>query len=139
MKRYPKSPKEATQGMQYFPRLLDKIRLHAAGELAEDYHANLGRGFDKRCLSFLRINYQELIERVEQGGSDEDILEWCFAKGRRLNEDDLLVWNSFVSKFGWRDIASHRLEELKQKLGSGNRADIVTIADLIDLDEERIS
>jgi hypothetical protein len=37
--KYPKSPNEKTQnGMVYFPRMLDKIRLHASGELHEDYH-----------------------------------------------------------------------------------------------------
>src|SRR3954470_23786289 len=42
MSTYPKSPKEMTRGMMYFPRMLDKIRLHARGELTEDYHRNLG-------------------------------------------------------------------------------------------------
>jgi hypothetical protein len=42
MATYPKSPKEMTKGMMYFPRMLDKIRLHARGELHEDYHKNLG-------------------------------------------------------------------------------------------------
>jgi len=31
-----------TKGMSYFPRMIDKIRLHARGELHEDYHNNLG-------------------------------------------------------------------------------------------------
>jgi hypothetical protein len=42
MTTYPRSPKEMTKGMMYFPRMLDKIRLHARGELHEDYHKNLG-------------------------------------------------------------------------------------------------
>ena len=41
MTTYPKSPKEMTGGMMYFPRMLDKIRLHAQAELHEDYHENL--------------------------------------------------------------------------------------------------
>ena len=28
----------------YFGRMLDKIRLHAAGRLADEYHAQLGDG-----------------------------------------------------------------------------------------------
>ena len=36
MANYPKSPKEMTKGMMYFPRMLDKIRLHLRGELDED-------------------------------------------------------------------------------------------------------
>ncbi len=41
--------------------------------------------------------------RVLQGGNDEEILDWCFETGRALNEGDLLVWNSSLSKLGWTD------------------------------------
>ena len=34
--------------------MLNKIRLHAKGELPSDYHENLGRGFDEKCVKFLR-------------------------------------------------------------------------------------
>ncbi len=139
MNTYPKSPKEMTGGMMWFPRMIDKIRLHARGELSEDYHANLGEGFDKRCLGFLRVNYAALCERALAGGTDDEVLEWCFAKGRRLDEGDLLIWNSFVSKFGWNDQATNRLNELKEKFGASGRTDVVTMADLIDLDEGRMT
>ena len=111
MSTYPKSPKEMTGGMMYFPRMLDKIRLHERGELSEDYHANLGRPrtADGACTNFLRINYGVLRQRVFKGGTDEEILEWCYTNGRRLNEGDLLVWNGFASKLGWNDFASAQL------------------------------
>ena len=141
MTTYPKSPKEMICGMIYFPRMLDKIRLHARGELHEDYHENLGaqRAADGACYNFLRVNYADLRDRVVQGGSDEEILEWCFEKGRRLNEGDLVVWNGFASKLGWRDFATPMLERVKKEHGISERDDIVTIPDLIDLDEERKS
>ncbi len=141
MSTYPKSPKEMTSGMMYFPRMLDKIRLHARGELAEDYHANLGRAraADGACCNLLRVNYVDLRERVLQGGTDEEILEWCFEKGRRLNEGDIMVWNGFNSKLGWNDFATSMLERQKQKCGIADRADIVTISDVIDFDEGRKS
>ena len=141
MSAYPKSPKEMTSGMMWFPRMLDKIRLHARGELGEDYHTRLGktRAADGLCLNFLRMNYSELRDRVLEGGSDEEILEWCYAKGRRLNEGDLRVWNGFISKLGWNDLATPILEEQKQRDGISDRIDIVTIPDLIDLDEGRRS
>jgi hypothetical protein len=141
MTTYPKSPKEMTGGMMYFPRMLDKIRLHSQAELHEDYHKNLGgpRTLDGACCNFLRVDYADLCERVFQGGTDEEILEWCFEKGRRLNEGDMFVWNAFASKLGWRDRASELLEERKQKCGIGDRTDIATIADFIDFDEERFA
>src|SRR5205085_8423594 len=86
MSTYPTGPIKMTRGMVYFPRMLDKIRLHARGELGADYHENLGSAtsLDGVCCNFLRMKYDELRERVLQGGSDEEILEWCFEKGRRL-------------------------------------------------------
>jgi gluconokinase len=139
MSTYPKSPKEMTKGMMYFPRMLDKIRLHGSGELAEDYHSHLGgpKTADGACTNFLRINYGVLRQRVLKGGTDEEILDWCYTNGRRLNEGDLVVWNAFVSKLGWNDFASSTLDEAKQEHGITDRNDINTIADLIDFDEKR--
>src|SRR6202165_6281618 len=139
--KYPKSPKEMTKGMMLFPRMLDKIRMHARGELHEDYHKNLGasKAADGVCCNFLRVHYRDLRERVLQGGTDEGILEWCFENGRRPNEGDLLVWNEFMRKFGWNDFASPTLEVQKQKLGLTNRQDIVTMGDLFDVEEGRRS
>jgi gluconokinase len=128
-----------TGGMMWFPRMLDKIRLHARGELAGDYHANLGhrKALDGICVNFLRIKHDALTARVLEGGGDEEILEWCYENGRRLNEGDLAVWNGFISKFGWNDFASPLLERRKQEYGIEHRTDIVTIPDLLDLDEGR--
>ena len=139
MSTYPKSPNEMTSGMRYFARMLDKIRLHARGELPEDYHKNLGgvRTADGACCHFLRVHYRDLRERVLQGGSDEEILEWCFEQGRRLNEGDLVVWNEFMKKFGWNDFATPTLEQQKQKLGITDRTDLVTIGDVMDFEEGR--
>ena len=128
-----------TKGMMYFPRMLDKIRLHGKGELGEEYHANLGRPktADGACTNFLRINYGVLTQRVLKGGTDEEILDWCYTNGRRLNEGDLVVWNAYVSKLGWNDFASSVLDESKQKGGAADRTDLNTIAEWIDFDEKR--
>jgi hypothetical protein len=138
-RKYPKSPNEEVGGMRYFARMLDKIRLHAEGGLSEDYHANLGKhqAADGVCSNFLRVNYDDLRQRVLQGGSDDEILEWCYSKGRRLNRGDLLVWNGFVSKLGWNDFASPNLAIAKERLGITERADLQTIADVMDFEEGR--
>ena len=141
MSTYPKSPKEQTGGMMYFPRMLDKIRLHARGELGSEYHPNLGglRTADGACTNFLRVSYPDLCKRVAEGGSDEEILDWCYEKGRRLNQGDLTVWNGFLSKLGWKDFVTPRLEQGKQECGATDRADIQTVGDLIDFEEKRLS
>jgi hypothetical protein len=126
-------------GMRYFGRMLDKIRLHARGELGQEYHKNLGnaRAADGVCLNFLRVKFEDLRERVLAGGTDEEVLEWCFENGRRLNEADLVVWNGFMAKFGWNDFATPTLERVKKENGISDRADIMTIGEVIDFEEKR--
>ena len=106
-------------GVIYFPRMLDKIRLDARGALPEGYHNNLGREFDGHCLTFLHIEYRELRERVLAGGSDEEILEWCYAKSRRPNAGEIEIFNGFMKKAGWRDPSSERLGPSPSTVGSG--------------------
>ena len=139
MSNFPKSPNETIRGMVYFPRMLDKIRRHAGGNLPEEYHKNLGipRSADGACCNFLRVHYRDLRERVLQGGTDEEILQWCFEKGRKPNEGDIAMWNSFASKLGFRDFATATLEEQKAKAGIADRTDIATIPDFIDFEEGR--
>ena len=135
----PKSAFEKAGGMAYFPRMLDKIRLHAKGELHPDYHRNLGlaMGADGMCCHFLRIAYPDLTRRVLQGGTDEELLEWCFQNGRRLDEIDLIIWNEYNRKLGWNDRASSLLQKLKTKSGLSHRDDIQTMVDYFDADEGR--
>ena len=137
MKQVPVSPRDATRGMIYFPRLLDKIRKQARGELREDFVDNLGRGFDLRCCRYLRVEYPALGARVLAGGTDEEILDWAQQTGRPLSEEDLVVWNSFLSKRGWNDEATPILEKYKAAGGLAHRTDLVTMFDLFDVDEGR--
>ena len=124
-------------GIHYAGRMFDKIRLHAAGKLPEDYHANLGKGFDERALSFLNVDYPSLVERVKKGGTDEELLEWCFQHGRRPSEEEIEVWNEFMRKRGWNDIGSAKLQERLKEIHCEGRTDVQTFFDFIDLDEGR--
>ena len=85
---------EMVEGLMYFGRMVDKIRLRAKGTLPEDY--NLGSGFDARICRLLRIEYEKVAKRTLEGGSDEDILEWCYTNGRKLEEDEraAILWGT---------------------------------------------
>jgi hypothetical protein len=140
MNTYPRSAYDQVGGLVYFARMLDKIRLHAAGNLPPDYHANLSIGFDGRCCRFLQVEYATLRQRVLQGGSDEQILQWCFQTGRQPSEEEILVWNSFLRKRGWRDEEDGTTEELeryKAQSGFADRTDILTLFDYYEVDEGR--
>lgn len=133
-----RSPNDKVGGIVYFGRMLDKIRLHAQGKLPPDYHENLGKAFDDRCVKLLGVSYVDLVARTKMGGADEEILGWCFEKGRKPGEDDVMIWNNFMSKRGWRDEASEVLKQRKEKFGLSQRQDVQTFFDLIDADEGRL-
>ena len=132
-----RSPYIQCGGIYYFPRMLDKIRLHVTGDLPIDYQANLGGGFDSRCLSFLWIEYPALVERVKEGGTDDEILDWAFNQGRTPSAEEIEIWNEFMRKRGWKDEMSERLAQRKRESEIPDRDDIQTFFDYIDFDEGR--
>jgi len=139
MKTPPISAYQETLGMIYFARMLDKIRRHAAGSLREDFCDNLGSGFDSRCTGFLRVKYDELVAKVLDGGSDEEILQWCFQAGRALDEGDIFIWNLYLKKVGWNDGVSEILVRRKKESGLDGRDEIQTMLEYFEYDEGRKS
>jgi hypothetical protein len=134
-----RSPGQEVGGIVYFGRLIDKIRLHHAGQLPADYIPNLGRGFDARCVHFLRVSYQALVDRIAEGSlTDEELLEWTLQSGQRPDDEDIEVWNGFMSKRGWRDEGAETLAKRKADAGISQRDDIQTFFQLIDADEGRL-
>ena len=137
MKQTPISALQTVGGMVYFPRMLDKIRKLARGELREDYFEMIGQGFDGRCCRFFRLSYEAIKTRTLQGGTDEEIFAWCRQNGRDVSEEDIAIWSTFARKRGWRDEASANLEKYKAQSGLADRADLVTFFDYYEVDEGR--
>jgi hypothetical protein len=136
--RFPRSCYDQTGGIVYFARLVDKIRLHAAGALPPPYHENLGTGFDGRCCTLLGVKYADLKQHVLAGGTDDEVLQWCFKNGRHPAADEIEIWNAFMTKRGWRD-AGHEtlLRRLKENKIEHRAGEILTMFDYIDVDEGR--
>ena len=120
----------------YFGRMLDKIRLHAAGKLPADYLASLSVGLDGRCCRFLGISYADLRDRTLAGGTDEELLAWAHARGTPRADEDCVVWNRFLTKLGWRDERSHVLPQRIIDSGLTGKT-VETIIDHIEFDEGR--
>jgi len=135
-----RSPHDKVGRLVYFGRMLDKIRLHAAGKLPPDYVTNLGetnpRVFDARCCRFLGIRHAELVARTAQGGSDEEILAWAQAHGTPRTDEDCAIWNAYMAKLGLRDEISDRLKLRVAEYGLTDRG-VATFFDLIEADEGR--
>ncbi len=135
-----RSPYVKVGRLVYFGRMLDKIRLHAAGRLPAEYHANLGEVrptvFDARCCRFLGVRYADVVAQTLAGGTDEEILSWCETQGARHTDDECNIWNRFLMKAGWRDDRSAVLQERVREYDLAGKP-IETFFDLIDYDEGR--
>lgn len=135
-----RSPYDQVGGIVYFGRMLDKIRLHAAGQLPADYLDMLGEKvgvFDRRCCLFLNVSYADISARTLLGGADEEILQWAFENGRKPSDEEIEIWNGFMTKRGWRDAARERLIFRLNEAGFGTDCGVETMFDYIDKDEGR--
>ena len=124
---------EKVGGIVFFGRMLDKARLHAQGKLPSDYKH--GAGTDLRVCKLLGVDYAQIKEKTLAGSKEEEVLGWCFANGRRPSEDEILMFNAYLTKRGWRDEYTEDLEKMKRERGLSGRTDIQTFFDFHKADE----
>ena len=137
-----RSPYARVARLVYFGRMIDKIRLHATGDLPLDYVANLGDTkptvFDGRLCRFLRVPFAEIQARVaaDPASSDTAILAWAETLGGRRTDEECEIFNAFLSKRGWRDAGSPLLAQRAAEPAVLGQP-IATMFDYIDFDEGR--
>ena len=137
-----RSPSDQIQGLVYFGRMLDKIRLAAAGKLPGAWQAPRGSAakgsFDARCCEFLHLDYPALeAEVLKSEKSDEELLAWAYAHGRQPSETEIEVWNAYMQKRGWRDAITQRVNARLAEIGLPPGT-VLTMFEFIDLDEGRL-
>ena len=135
-----RSPRERVGGLYHFGRMLDKIRCHLGEKLPEEYRPNFGLsvGLDGMLCGMLGVTHADLTERMRVGGTDEEILEWCYARGTRLNRAQTHIWNDFARKVGWNDRVAQFLSKVKAEDGTtAETTDLSTAFELIDYREGR--
>ena len=136
-----RSPHDEVKGLVYFGRMLDKMRLASAGKLPEGWQPMRGTAmkgtFDARCCSFLKVDYVALeAETLKGDKTDEELLEWAYSNGRRPTDEEIEIWNGFMTKRGWRDAGTQRLNERLAEIGLPPGA-AQTMFEFIDIDEGR--
>ena len=91
-----RSPYEQVNGLVYFGRMLDKIRLANAGKLPQGWQPMRGDvkgSFDWRCCQFLKIDYAAIEAATKSMESAKHILSMATDYGyparkvRELSED----------------------------------------------------
>lgn len=128
-------PDPAT-GLLHLPRFVAKIRKYLAGELPMSYQRNFCRGFDRFLCLHLGIDPESVMDAVRESSSEADLQ----ARLKKLFPEDLRVhvWNRELVQKGMSELGRETLQEAKEKMGAGHREDVISFADIIDLDEGRL-
>lgn len=135
---YPTSPRTEIDGLPYFPRLCEKVRLFAAGELHAELHDNLGRGMDLWICQFYGIEYEALKAEILRGATDEQALQFAVTNGAARPDYERPWFVAYLKTRGFRDDMSEKLALRKKESGFENRPEIQTFFDYIDADEGRL-
>jgi Domain of unknown function (DUF5069) len=133
-----RSPRDKIGGIVHFGRMLDKIRLFHQEKLPPawaEWKGPVG-GYDDLCCRLLRVNYAALEAETLKGGTDDDMLRWATAHGSMPADEEIEIWNGYVSKRCWRDQYTPRLHVRLQDAGLPIGS-VLTMFDFIDLDEGR--
>lgn len=123
-------------GLLHLPRFLAKCEKHLNGGLPKSYQRNFRKGFDGFLCLHLGVDPDEVVEIVRISASEEE-------RDRRLmtlfpNDLQVHVWNRKLVQMGMSEMGRERLEEVKASMGLAVRSDLLSFADMIEVDEGRI-
>ncbi len=68
---------------------------------------------------------------------DAELLTWAFQHGRQPDDQEIEVWNAFMTKRGWRDAGTQRLNERLAEIGLPSGT-VLTMFEFIEVDEGRL-
>ena len=131
----PYMPHAAT-GLLHLQRFIAKIQKHLTGELPRSYQRNFTKGFDGFLCMHLEVEPEQVIDIVKTSDNDAE-------RDKRLLKifpDDLNVpkWNRELVQKGMSEMGREALQSARQKMCIPDRTDLISFADMIDYDEDRI-
>ena len=127
----PRSVRVRIGGFAHLGRLLDKARAFIAGKHA-GYHYNCP--LDRLFFSFTGIDHERMLAEIKTGKSDTEMLAWVRENTKRLPYE-IYAWSNWVDQYGPAGAGGHEWVAETIKANAGDRDDIRSFADLLDLDD----
>jgi len=133
-KQAPRSPYEKLGGIAFLPRTIDKMRAHIAGTAGE-YVAKAG--YSQQLYDLFGVTADEFEDIVQNNESDEQVLKVLLDR-RPLSKEEIEEWNhrsetrTPQDEAGW----TRHWKQLADA-GFGDRKDVRTMFDRLDLDDGR--
>ena len=129
----PRSPRDTLGGMTFLPRTIDKMRAHLAGTLGE-YKAKVG--YSERLFAFLDVTADEFEAVVAAHADDAGVLAALMERAPR-GAAEIEAFNEQARSYPQDEAARQRHQMLLEEAGYGDRTDITTMFDRLDLDDGR--
>jgi Domain of unknown function (DUF5069) len=92
-KESPRSPRIRVGGYAILGRTIDKCRALVAGEIGE-YHFDCP--LDNMLFGFKRVIGDDFKAQIEQGASDQEIVEWLNQSGEKKTPAEIKRWSEKV-------------------------------------------
>ena len=130
-KHPPRSLRVRVGGYAHLGRLLDKGRATLAGKQGE-YRYNCPT--DRRFFDFTGLDHEQLLAELKTGKSDTEIVAWVRENTKRT-QHEVFAWSSWMEQHGPGGAGGHEWIAESIKANAGDRDDIRSFADLLDLDD----
>lgn len=137
-----RSPRQTLGGYVILPRLIDKVRLHARGELPADYFPQLLGGdgtLDRRFLAFAGLDAEALRAAILAAADDAAVLAWIERHAAPHTDADKRAWAETIDAYRPDPERAQRRALRYPQVAARFNVGLLSVFDLIDLDEERIT
>jgi hypothetical protein len=127
----PRSRRTRLGGYTHLPRLLDKARAIAFGNIGE-YHYNCPA--DREFFDFTGIDHEALLAEVRQGKSDTEMVAWIKTQTSR-QPAEIFAWSAWMDQHGPAGHAGFGWFSGEMRRMAPDRTELRTFSDLLDLDD----
>lgn len=137
-----RSPRERLGGYVLLPRLIDKVRLHARGQLQPEYRDNLlsqdPTKLDGRFLAFTGLDGEQLRRVILSETSDEAVLAWVERHARTHTPAEKDAWAEEIRAYRPDAARVAYRRQVYPDLAAKVDVESLDVFDLIDMDEGRL-
>jgi hypothetical protein len=118
-------------GFAHLGRLLDKARAVVGGKNA-GYQFNCA--MDRNFFQFTGIDHEKMFAEIKSGKSDTEMLAWVRENTKR-QPFEIHAWSQWFEQHGPAGAGGHEWIAESIKANAGDRDDIRSFADMLDLDD----
>ncbi len=136
-----RSPRETLGGYVILPRLIDKVRLHACGQLPPEYVGNLLKPegtLDGWLLAFTGLEAEALRQAILANETDEAVLAWVQAHAQFHTEEEKRQWVREIEAYRPDPVRIQYRRKVYSDLAAQIDVAALSVFDVIDMDEGRL-